>query len=57
MEKALYCKWLAGLCLVMAAFGAAVMLVGYKAPTAGLVATVAVLLLAGLALLWCAKKL
>ena len=36
-------KRLSILCLVMALFGTAVMLVGYKAPTIGLVATVAAL--------------
>ena len=40
-EKRLYEKWLSVLCAGMAIFG--VMLVGYKAPTVGLVATVAML--------------
>ncbi len=35
-----YMKRLSILCLVMALFGTAVMLVGYKAPTIGRVATV-----------------
>ena len=50
-----YMKWLSTLCLVMALFGTAVMLVGYKAPTIGLVATVAVLVVAAAALSWKAR--
>ncbi len=46
METRLYFKWLAILCAGMAAFGVGVMLVGYKAPTVGLVATVVLLLAA-----------
>ena len=42
-EKRLYEKWLSVLCAGMAIFGVGVMLVGYKAPTVGLVATVAML--------------
>ena len=42
-EKRLYEKWLSMLCVGMAIFGVGVMLVGYKAPTVGLVATVAML--------------
>lgn len=42
-EKRLYEKWLSVLCAGMAIFGIGVMLVGYKAPTVGLVATVAML--------------
>ena len=36
-------KWLSVLCAGMAIFGVGVMLVGYKAPTVGLVATVVML--------------
>lgn len=43
LEKRLYEKWLSVLCAGMAIFGVGVMLVGYKAPTVGLVATVAML--------------
>lgn len=50
-----YMKWLSMLCLVMALFGTAVMLVGYKAPTIGLVATVAMLVIAAAALGWKAR--
>ena len=42
-EKRLYEEWLSMLCIGMAIFGIGVMLVGYKAPTVGLVATVAML--------------
>lgn len=42
-EKRLYEKWLSVLCAGMAIFGVGVMLVGYKAPTVGLVATVVML--------------
>jgi|GEM_PF-1083859 len=42
-EKRLYEKWLSMLCVGMAIFGIGVMLVGYKAPTVGLVATVVML--------------
>ena len=52
MDARGYMKWLSGLCLVMALFGTAVMLVGYKAPTIGLVATVAALVVAAGALGW-----
>lgn len=50
-----YMKWLSMLCLVMALFGTAVMLIGYKAPTIGLVATVAALIIAAAALAWKAQ--
>lgn len=49
MDARGYMKWLSILCLVMALFGTAVMLVGYKAPTIGLVAT---LVIAAAALGW-----
>ena len=52
MDARGYMKWLSILCLVMALFGTAVMLVGYKAPTIGLVATVAALIIAAAALAW-----
>ncbi len=51
-----YMKWLSILCLVMALFGTAVMLVGYKAPTIGPVATVATLVIAAAALGWKARE-
>ena len=50
MDARGYMKWLSTLCLVMALFGTAVMLVGYKAPTIGLVATVTALVVAAAAL-------
>lgn len=52
MDARGYMKRLSILCLVMALFGTAVMLVGYKAPTIGLVATVAALVIAAAALGW-----
>ena len=52
MDARGYMKWLSILCLVMALFGTAVMLVGYKAPAIGLVATVAALVIAAAALSW-----
>ena len=52
MDAQGYMKWLSILCLVMALFGTAVMLVGYKVPTIGLVATVATLVIAAAALGW-----
>lgn len=57
MESRLYMKWLAVLCAVMAAFGLGVMIIGYKAPTFGLVATVVVLVVAALALALKARRL
>ena len=45
-EKRLSEKWLSVLCAGMAIFGVGVMLVGYKSPTVGLVATVALLVIA-----------
>lgn len=45
-EKRLYEKWLSVLCMGMAVFGIGVMLVGYKVPTVGLVATVVMLVVA-----------
>lgn len=45
-EKRLYEKWLSVLCVGMAIFGIGVMLVGYKVPTVGLVATVVMLVVA-----------
>lgn len=56
MDARGYMKWLSVLCLVMALFGTAVMLVGYKAPTIGLVATVAALIIAAAALAWKAQR-
>ena len=55
MDAQGYMKWLSILCLVMALFGTAVMLVGYKAPTIGLVATVTILVIAAAALAWKAQ--
>lgn len=55
MDARGYMKWLSILCLVMALFGTAVMLVGYKAPTIGLAATVAALIIAAAALAWKAQ--
>ncbi|WP_294381306.1 hypothetical protein [uncultured Senegalimassilia sp.] len=55
MDARGYMKWLSILCLVMALFGTAIMLVGYKAPTIGLVATVAALIIAAAALAWKAQ--
>ena len=46
MGARLYAKWLAALCAGMALFGAGVMVVGYKEPTVGLIATVALLIAA-----------
>ena len=45
-ETRLYETWLSVLCMGMAIFGIGVMLVGYKAPTVGLVATVVMLVVA-----------
>lgn len=45
-ETHLYETWLSVLCMGMAVFGIGVMLVGYKAPTVGLVATVVMLVVA-----------
>ena len=56
MDARGYMKWLSILCLVMALFGTAVMLVGYKVPTIGLVATVATLVIAAAALGWKARE-
>ena len=56
MDARGYMKWLSILCLVMALFGTAVILVGYKAPTIGLVATVAALVIAAAALRWKARE-
>lgn len=56
MDARGYMKRLSILCLVMALFGTAVMLVGYKAPTIGLVATVAALVIAAAALGWKARE-
>ena len=50
MGARLYAKWLAALCAGMALFGAGVIAVGYKAPTVGLIATVALLVTAAIAL-------
>ena len=55
-EKRLYEKWLSVLCAGMAVFGVGVMLVGYKAPTVGLVATVALLVIASALLAMKARR-
>ena len=56
MDALGYLKWLSILCLVMALFGTAAMLVGYMAPSIGLVATVATLVIAAAALGWKARE-
>ena len=56
MDARGYMKWLSILCLVMALFGTAVMLVGYKEPAIGLIATVAALVIAAAALGLKARK-
>lgn len=54
-EKRLYERWLSVLCAGMALFGIGVMFVGYKTPTVGLVATVALLVIASALLAMKAK--
>lgn len=55
-ETATYMKWLAILCAVMAVFGLAVFVIGYKDPSFGRVATVVALLVASGLLTWGSRR-
>ena len=52
-----YLTWIAILCLVMAAFGVGIFVIGYQDPSFGRVATIVVLLLASVALFVSSKRL
>ncbi len=52
-----YLRWISLLCVVMAAFGVGVFLIGYQGPSVGRVATVVALLVAAAALFLAARRL
>ncbi len=57
MNIARYLKWLAILCLLLACFGAGILLVGYKPASIGRIATIAVLTIGAIVLLVGTRKL
>ena len=53
-NAALYLRWLGILCAIMAAFCAGIVLIGYKDPSVGRVATLAGLIVASAGFFWLA---
>lgn len=53
---ALYLRWLALLCAVMAAFCLGVFAIGYKDPSIGRIATLVALIAAGAICLWLSQR-
>lgn len=56
MERKHYLKWLSVLCVVLAAFGAGIFLVGYQPLSVGRVATICLLALAAAVLAWFSRR-
>ena len=56
MERKDYLKWLSVLCVVLAAFGVGIFLVGYQPLSAGRVATVCLLVVAAAVLAWLSRR-
>ena len=52
MERKHYLKWLSVLCVVLAAFGVGIFLVGYQPLSVGRVATICLLVVAAAVLAW-----
>lgn len=52
MEGKHYLKWLSVLCVVLAAFGVGIFLVGYQPLSVGRVATICLLVVAAAVLAW-----
>lgn len=52
MERKYYLKWLSVLCVVLAAFGVGIFLVGYQSLSVGRVATICLLVVAAAVLAW-----
>lgn len=56
MERKHYLKWLSVLCVVLAAFGVGIFLVGYQPLSVGRVATICLLALAAAVLAWLSRR-
>lgn len=56
MERKHYLKWLSVLCVVLAAFGVGIFLVGYQSLSVGRVATICLLVVAAAALAWFSRR-
>lgn len=55
MERKYYLKWLSVLCVVLAAFGVGIFLVGYQSLSVGRVATICLLVVAAAVLAWLSR--
>lgn len=56
MERKHYLKWLSVLCVVLAAFGVGIFVVGYQPLSVGRVATVCLLVVAAAVLAWFSRR-
>ena len=56
MERKHYLKWLSVLCVVLAAFGVGIFLVGYQPLSVGRVATLCLLVVAAAVLAWFSRR-
>lgn len=56
MERKHYLKWLSALCVVLAAFGVSIFLVGYQPLSVGRVATICLLVVAAAVLAWFSRR-
>ena len=56
MERKHYLKWLSVLCVVLAAFGVGIFLVGYQPLSVGRVATICLLVVAAAMLAWFSRR-
>lgn len=56
MERKHYLKWLSVLCVVLAAFGVGIFVVGYQPLSAGRVATICLLVVAAAVLAWFSRR-
>ena len=56
MERKHYLNWLSVLCVVLAAFGAVIFLVGYQPLSVGRVATICLLVVAAAVLEWLSRR-
>lgn len=56
MERKYYLKWLSVLCMVLAAFGVGIFLVGYQSLSVGRVATICLLVVAAAVLAWLSRR-
>lgn len=56
MERKYCLKWLSVLCVVLAAFGVGIFLVGYQSLSVGRVATICLLVVAAAVLAWLSRR-